>query len=52
VHFEPIGGGLPLPRAVDVITGEDLTAQLHAHGGIGCDAHVTGAGYDTGEFDE
>jgi hypothetical protein len=53
VRFEAVGGALPLPYAIDVVTGEDLTAQLHAHGGIGCHGGVvSGAGYDTGEFDD
>jgi hypothetical protein len=50
-RYVPANGAPELPMVIDLVTGEDLTAQLHRHGGIGCAADgVHGAGYDTSEF--
>ena len=50
-RYVPVNGAPPLPVVIDLVTDEDLTAQLHRHGGIGCNADgVRGAGYDTSEF--
>jgi hypothetical protein len=52
VTLEPVDPKLHLPLVVDAITGEDLTAQVHAHGSVGCGVQITGNSYDANQLEQ
>lgn len=52
IRYEPVGDAPRLPLVIDLVTGEDLTALLHANGWVDCVRGVAqGAAVSPGDID-